>query len=478
MSSSRSDSKHGAGGNASVADWVLRPFQQFVRAEAASGVVLLACTVVALAWANSPWSASYFHLWDRSFTVGFEGFALTKTLHHWINDGLMVVFFFLVGLEIKREILVGELASVRQSALPIAAAAGGMLVPALIFVAINPSAPALRGWAIPVATDIAFALGVLALLGSRVPAAARVFLAALAIVDDIGAVLVIALFYTDHLSLFHLVAAGGVVAALVTCNLAGVRHAVVYALLGLILWADVLASGIHATIAGVVLAMLIPARTKINEDEFVDRAKGALQDFERACGPEVTVISNRDQQEALHALEGAIDEVQSPLLRMEHALTGVVAFAIMPLFALANAGVRVGIELFATLSWSVVLGVFLGLVIGKVVGISSASWIVIRLGIAARPTGVSWSTLRGLSWLGGVGFTMSLFIAGLAFVSGPLLDSAKLGILSGSAIAGLVGWGLLRRSPSGVDGQETSSSEIPLTDERYDGRTDLARSPL
>jgi NhaA family Na+:H+ antiporter len=428
-----------------VVERVMRPFQQFVRAETAGGVVLLLCMTIALGWANSPWSNSYFDLWERSFTVGFEGIALTKTLHHWINDGLMVVFFFLVGLEIKREMLVGELASVRRSALPIAAAVGGMIVPALIFFAFNPSGPAAAGWAIPVATDIAFALGVLALVGPGVSPAVKIFLAALAIVDDIGAVLVIAFFYTAGLSLPHLVAAAVVLAALITCNLAGVRQPLIYALLGVVLWVDVLASGIHATVAGVMLAMTIPARTKINEDEFVVRGEAALDEFESACGPEETVLSNPRQQEALHTLERAIEEVQSPLLRMEHSLNGVVAFVIMPLFAFANAGVRISAQLFTTLSWAVVLGVLLGLVVGKFVGIASASWLAIRVGIAAAPSGVSWGTLRGLSWLGGIGFTMSLFIAGLAYGSGPLLDSAKVGILCGSLVAGVVGWTLVRR---------------------------------
>ena len=431
-----------------VVDRVMRPFQQFVRAEASGGVVLLVCTAIALAWANSPWRDSYFHLWDRPFTLGFERLALTKTLHHWINDGLMVVFFFLVGLEIKREMLVGELASIRRAALPIAAALGGMVVPALIFLAFNPTGPAARGWAIPVATDIAFALGVLALVGSHVSSGARIFLAALAIVDDIGAVFVIALFYTASLSPAHLAAAGVVLAALVTCNLAGVRQPAVYAALGLILWIDVLASGVHATVAGVMLAMTIPARTKINEDEFLLRAGAALEEFEAACGPDETVLSNRDQQEALHALERAVEEVQSPLLRMEHFLNRLVAFVIMPLFALANAGVYMGSELFRTLSWTVVLGVFLGLVFGKFAGIVSASRLAVRAGIATPPAATSWSTLRGLGWLGGIGFTMSLFIAGLAYGAGPLLDSAKIGILCGSLVAGFVGFMLLRRSNS------------------------------
>jgi NhaA family Na+:H+ antiporter len=428
---------------------VLRPFQQFVRTESASGVVLLACTAAALAWANSPWSESYFHLWERTFTVGFEGLALTKTLHHWINDGLMVVFFFLVGLEIKRELLVGELASPRRAALPIAGAVGGMLVPAALFAALNAGGPGAKGWGIPMATDIAFAIGVLALLGPRVPTALKVFLTALAIVDDMGAVLVIALFYTADISLASLGAAGLVLALLVLCNASGVRHAAVYAVLGVLLWLAVLKSGIHATIAGVLLAMTIPARTRIDEDEFLARGQEALDEFRAASDPVLSsVLTNPRQQEALHRLERHVDEVQAPLLTMEHAHHGIVAFGIMPLFAFANSGVRVTPELLGSLAWSVVLGVLLGLVVGKPLGITLASWLAARARLATVPAGVRWSALHAVSWLGGIGFTMSLFVADLAYGAGPLLDSAKIGILAASLLAGAVGWVLLRgRAP-------------------------------
>jgi NhaA family Na+:H+ antiporter len=429
---------------AAVAGRMLRPFQEFAATESAGGIVLLACTALALAWANSPWAAAYFHLWERPLTIGLEGMALTKSLHHWINDGLMVVFFFLVGLEIKREMLVGELASARRAALPIAAAIGGMVVPAALFALLNAGGPGAPGWGIPMATDIAFALGILALLGPRVPIGLKVFLAALAIVDDIGAVLVIAMFYTAGISLPALGAAAVVLLLLVAANRAGIRHAAVYTVLGILLWLAFLKSGVHATVAGVLLAMTIPSRTLIDEDEFADRALVAIGSFVQASGPETTVLSNREQQEAVHQMERACEEVQSPLLTLEHRLHGIVAFGIMPLFAFANAGVSLGAELFASVSWRVVLGIVLGLVVGKTVGITLFAWLAVRLGVAALPGAISWRMLHGASWLGGIGFTMSLFIAALAYGPGALLDSAKLGILAASLVAGVVGWTLLR----------------------------------
>jgi len=429
-----------------IVERVLAPFQQFFATGSAGGIVLLVCTTIALVWANSPWSASYFHLWELRFTIGAEGAALTKSLHHWINDGLMVVFFFMVGLEIKREIAIGELASVRRAALPIAAAVGGMVVPAAIFALFNAGTPGVAGWGIPMATDIAFALGVLALLGPGVPLALKVFLAALAIVDDIGAVLVIALFYTDAISIAHLVAAGGVMALLVACNRLRIRHTLVYVVLGACLWLAVLGSGVHATIAGVLLAMTVPARTRIDEDEFIVRAEAAVAVFRGASDPVArSVLSNADQQQALHALERSADEVQSPLMKMEHALQRPVAFAIMPLFALANAGVRIDAAMLGSVAWRVVLGVVCGLVIGKALGITLASWLATRAGLAAKPVEVGWSALHGVAWLGGIGFTMSLFVADLAFGPGALLDSAKLGVLLASVIAGLTGYVLVRR---------------------------------
>jgi NhaA family Na+:H+ antiporter len=422
----------------------LRPFQRFAQTESAGGIVLLVCTVIALIWANSAWGASYHHLWETRFALHAAGRSLDLSLHHWINDGLMAVFFFVVGLEIKREMLVGELSSARQAALPVAGALGGMIVPALLYTAVNAGGEGSAGWGIPMATDIAFALGVLALLGPRVPVALKVFLAALAIADDIGAVLVIALFYTSDISWTSLGAGGVLLAVLIAMNLLGVRRSGAYVALGVLLWLAFVYSGVHATVAGVLLAMTIPARTRIHEEEFLHRARSAIGEFEAACQPGETVLTNRGQQEAIEALERASEEAQSPLLTMEHRLHGAVAFVIMPLFALSNAGVELSADMLGSISLPVTVGIVLGLVLGKPIGITLFAWLAVRLGVAALPEQATWRMLHGVSWLGGIGFTMSLFIASLAFADAALLSSAKVGILGASLIAGVAGWLMLR----------------------------------
>ena len=341
--------------------------------------------------------------------------------------------------------LVGELASRRTAALPIAAAVGGMVVPAAIYAALNARGPGAAGWGVPMATDIAFALGILALLGDRVPSGIRVFLAALAIADDLGAVLVIALFYTSALNLSALAGAGVALLALFALNRAGARRPLSFALLGVVLWLFVLASGVHATIAGVLLALMIPARTRINEQEFLAHAEESLADFRAADEPGTTVLTNRGHQAALQSLESAADAAQAPLQRMENALHGVVAFVIMPIFALANAGVALGSGAVEALRSPIALGIAFGLLLGKPIGITFASYVAVRAGAADLPSGVQWRHVHGAGWLGGIGFTMSLFIAGLAFGDAAMLDTAKLGILGASIIAGIVGYMLLRR---------------------------------
>ena len=425
---------------------VLGPFHRFAATSAAGGVVLLACTAVALAWANSPWADGYHHLWETPVTVGAPGLGLTLSLHAWVNDALMAVFFLLVGLEIKREVLVGELASRRTAALPVAAALGGMIAPALLYTAVNAGGPGAAGWGIPMATDIAFALGILALAGDRVPAALRVFLAALAIADDLGAVLVIALFYTSAIDWAALGGAGAVLLLLLALNRAGARRPLAYAVPGVVLWLFVLASGVHATIAGVLLALTIPARTRIDEPEFLGRAELSLAHFRAADEPGSTVLTNRGHQEALQELESACDAAQAPLQRMEQSLHGAVAFVVMPLFALANAGVPLGGAVGAALASPVALGIALGLLVGKPLGIVLASWLAVRSGAADLPAGVGWRHLHGAGWLGGIGFTMSLFVAGLAFDDAATLDVAKIGVLGASVLAGGVGYVLLRRA--------------------------------
>jgi len=420
------------------------PLRRLLHKAPAAGLVLLACAALAMVWANSPFSHSYHALWETPIALGVGSWSAALSLHAVINDGLMAVFFFLVGLEIKREVLVGELASVRKAALPVAAALGGMLVPALLFLAFNAGGPATRGWGIPMATDIAFALGVLALLGDRFPPALRVFLSALAIADDLGAVLVIALFYTASVSWSALATVAGLLVLSLAANAIGVRSAWAYALIGIALWVAVLLSGVHATVAGVLLAMTIPSRTVINEDVLLRGARAALQQFDDACHPNTTMLSNSAHQAALRRLEVLSEKALPPLARLEFGLHGIVMFGIMPLFALANAGVDLSGGR-AALGSTVALGVIAGLVVGKPVGITLASWLAVRAGIAALPSGIDWRTLIGAAVLGGIGFTMSLFIAGLAFGGAPeQLTSAKLGTLVASVIAGVVGWAVLR----------------------------------
>jgi Na+:H+ antiporter, NhaA family len=439
---------------------LLVPFQRFVKTESASGFVLLMCAALALAWANSPWAASYVHLWEIELTIGLGPLTARGTLHHLINDGLMAVFFFLVGLEIKREMLAGELASIRQAALPVAAAAGGMIVPALLYASLNAGTGGEPGWGVPMATDIAFALGVLALLGDRVPAGIRVFVAALAIVDDIGAVLVIAIFYSGGVALAPLALTGALVLLAIGANIAGVRRPWAYGMIGLALWGAVISSGVHATIAGVLLAMTIPARTRIDETRFLARARGTLSRFEVAHDPGASPLKDPEHQAAVQDLEHLAEQLQPPLLRLEHALHGVVAFGIMPLFALANAGVPLGLaSLDAADGTKVALGVAFGLLVGKPVGITGFAWIAVRLGVASLPDGVTWRSIAGAGLLGGIGFTMALFIGGLAFADAPAnLVAAKLGILGASLIAGLTGWLALRHGGDGRNREESVNS--------------------
>jgi NhaA family Na+:H+ antiporter len=432
---------------------VLGPFELFMARESSGGLVLLGCAVLAMAWANSPWSAAYDAFQHVRLLIGIGPWRFEMTSLHFVNDGLMAVFFFVVGLEIKREILVGELNSLRQAALPLAGAVGGMVAPALLYVAFNAGGPGVPGWGVPMATDIAFALGVLALLGDRVPASLKVFLAAVAIADDIGAILVIAVFYSHGIDWGALGLAAGLLAISMAANRAGVRTTWGYGIIGVALWAAVLESGVHATVAGVLLAFTIPARTLVNERQFLSETRRAIDDFDRAL-PDAPldlaeqVLTNDHSQEALHRLEGLANAAQPPLHRLEHGLHGVVAFGIMPLFALANAGVRLEGDMAAAVANPVTLGVILGLLLGKPLGITLFAWLAVRLSLAARPAQASWAALHAVSWLGGIGFTMSLFIAGLAFrapETEPLLTAAKLGILVASTLAGVMGYVVFRR---------------------------------
>lgn len=426
---------------------VVRPIAAFTQSQASGGVLLLICTVIAVVWANSAWWSTYNSILMTEFLVSVGPVELELSLLHLINEGLMAVFFLLVGLEIKREILVGELSTRKTAALPIMAAIGGMVVPALIYFLFNKGGPGADGWAIPMATDIAFSLGVLALLGTRAPLSLKIFLTALAIVDDLGAVLVIAVFYTEDMNSTALMVVAGLTAVLVGLNVLKVRNLVPYILLGICLWLAMLSSGIHATIAGVILALTIPTRIRLNATEFLKKGRDLFDRFERGKTlDESDALLSDERQAALHAIEKSCEDVQMPLQRMEHALHTPVNFIIMPLFALANAGIVLSGVGISDLAGSVTAGVILGLLFGKAIGITLFAWLAVRFGIAALPRRISWTHIAGVAFLGGIGFTMSLFIADLAFDSASVTSDAKLGILLGSLLSGVVGAILISRT--------------------------------
>ena len=416
-------------------------FQRFFRTETAGGSVLLLFGIAALALANSPLADAYERLWQIPLTIGITDHSLSLTLRQWINDGLMAIFFLLVGLEIKRELVVGELSSLKKAALPFACALGGMIVPAAVYLMCNTSGFGSRGWGIPMATDIAFALGALALIAPHAPVGARVFLAALAIVDDMGAVLVIAIFYSEALAWSALIVAALLVILLIVLNAAGVRNLWPYLLTGIVLWYFVHESGVHATVAGVALAFTIPTHTRINAVEFSRGARALLDRFDRTESGDFLVLTSKGQQEAIFALEHASQGVIAPILRLEHALHNLSAFVVMPLFAFANAGVRISGRLESV---GVTVGVLLGLVIGKPLGITLAALGAVKSGLAQLPRGLGWLSLLGYAWLAGIGFTMSLFIAMLAFDDTGPVNAAKSGILAGSLLAGIAGAIVLR----------------------------------
>jgi len=424
---------------------LLRPFEDFFKKQASGGLVLLATTALALALANSPWRDAYHHFWEIELSIGADGFGLSRSLHHWINEGLMAVFFFVVGLEIKREFIAGELASTRKAALPIAAAIGGMLVPALLFILINPDLPAKAGWGIPMATDIAFALGVIALLGNRIPRSLAIFLTALAIVDDLGAVVVIALFYTGDISMTALGFSGLCFAILVAANRLDVQQPNFYTLVGLLLWLALLQSGLHASIAGVLIGATIPVRARHPDADFIGIAEKLL-DRLRLFAPVPGPFHDDEKLGTLLALEHACHDSMSPLQRMEHEMNPWVIYGVMPIFALANAGISLDSgQLLDTFASPVAIGVGVGLLLGKPLGIFLFSWLAVRMKLCDLPSGSHWVDIFGLGILGGIGFTMSMFITTLAYPLPELVIEAKIGIFSASLLAGLFGYALLYR---------------------------------
>ncbi len=438
---------------------IVLPFQEFIKTESFSGILLITFMLIALVWANSPWSASYESLWQTQVNVSFGSFKIDKPLLLWINDGLMAIFFFVVGLEIKRELLVGELSSIRQAMFPIAAAIGGMVAPAVFYLILNSNGPGQNGWGIPMATDIAFALGIMALLGKRAPLPLKVFLTAVAIVDDIGAVLVIALFYTEKIVWSSLAVAAIILVVLIILSKKGVRKPLPYAVLGIILWVAFLKSGVHATIAGVLLAMTIPATTIIDRKSFVDRTRKYLNQFENEGIRDGNTFTTKKQRAILQGIEDYTHGVEAPLQRLEHSLHPWVAYTIMPIFALANAGVDLRTDIIAALTNPITLGIIFGLVIGKQIGITFMSWLVSRIGLSKKISSVSWTQIYGTSMLAGIGFTMSLFISNLAFSDPVMLTNAKVGILIASFISAGLGWLVLSLSKTPSPQTEEGGTE-------------------
>lgn len=423
----------------------IRPFVRFSQIEASSGIVLLIAAIVAIIWANSPWSETYFSLLGEHLTVELGNFHFDESVLHLINDGLMAVFFFVVGLEIKRELVLGDLRDPKAAALPVMAALGGMVVPALIYIGFNAGTAAGHGWGIPMATDIAFAIGIVALLGSRVPPGAKLFLLAVAIADDIGAIAVIAIFYTSELNAGYLAAAVAGLLVVWVASRVNVRAMWFYVPAAFAIWYFTLESGVHATIAGVALGFLTPAFPYYKPREFDERARAILDQYE----PE-DITDQHAQEHADHEallLSDIANESVSPLNRMEHKLVRWSGFVIVPLFALANAGVDFrNVDIAAALTSGIALGVAAGLVVGKIVGISAAAYGAVRFGLGRLPPGTSWSHVVGLAAIAGIGFTVALFVAGLAFEDPAMTNLAKVGIFSGSIVAGIIGSVILARS--------------------------------
>jgi len=422
-------------------------FQYFYTKISQSGFLLIAAAVAAFVWSNVD-PEGYTHFWHKEMTLGIEGFGITHSLVHWVNEALMTIFFLTVGLEIKREMLVGGLSDPKKAALPIAAAIGGMVVPALIYVALNISGDSTSGWGIPMATDIAFSLAVLSTLGKRVPLGLRLFLTAFAIADDLGAILVIALFYTPSINMYYLAAAAVVIGLLFLLNRMWVLHTLPYFILGSLLWYFVAHAGLHATIAGVIVAMFIPAVGRYDTDIFLELVQEKLEKMRCGtgdCGKSIMV--SRRHQNAVQEIELACKQVATPLQRLEHGLSSWVGFLVLPLFALSNAGVILNsIDISVALVHPVTLGVAFGLAIGKPIGIFSFTYAVTKLLKVDLIQGVTWNHIFGASCLGGIGFTMSLFISGLSFENPAYLEYAKIGIITGSLVCAVMGYMVLRRS--------------------------------
>eukprot|EP01133_Synstelium_polycarpum_P016480 gene16480-19595_t len=426
-------------------DKIIAPVSKFIHLEYTSGIILLASVVVAIIWANSPFQESYHHLWELHLSVGFDKHVFNQPLHIWINDGLMAIFFFVIGLELKREFMDGELSSLKKASLPMMAALGGMLVPALLYILINKGSQSEHGWGIPMATDIAFALALLSIAGKHIPASVKVFLSALAVADDLGAVLVIAFFYSGELNFIPLGVAGLFLVMMTIGNAMGIRSTAFYLLMGLVVWMGFLLSGVHATIAGVLVAFTIPASTKIDEVFYALKLRKLAADFEEEV-PNNSKLTTSKQHKTIEEVKTLSTAAETPLQKIEYALHPWVAFIIMPLFALANSGMVIGTDFFSALLNPVSMGVASGLIVGKFTGVLLFTWLMVKLKIAKLPHQANWSHITGVALLAGVGFTMSLFISNLAFNNETMITQAKYGILLASVLAGILGTLALKRS--------------------------------
>ncbi len=426
-------------------DRLLKPVDSFIHDQAASGLVLFISTAIALFLANSPWREAYHHFWTNTILLKVGDFVLEKDLHHLINDGLMAMFFFVVALELKREFVGGEFSKLRNALLPIGASIGGMAVPAIIYLlTVGPSSPESVGWGIPMGTDTAFVLGLLALLGKRVPASIKVFFISTAVTDDIGAVSVIALFYTSHISIENLALGGVFLVTLIAMNRLGVRSVLAYGLVGIGgLWLAFLLSGVHATVAGVLAALCIPARTKMNEATYPERLRELADRFATMPSAPGDIISS-EQQYLIRKVKRFSTYAETPLQRLEQGLHPWVAFGVLPLFALANAGIELPTSFSGILDSRVTLGIFLGLIIGKPLGLMFMSWLFVRLRLGQLGAGITWWHMLAVCVLSGLGFTMAVFINELAFTETAVRDQAKLGILLASVAAGTIGVLLFR----------------------------------
>ncbi|TJY36114.1 Na+/H+ antiporter NhaA [Pontimicrobium aquaticum] len=423
---------------------ILTPFQKFVKIESLSGLLLLAATILALVWVNSPFGDSYQAIWQYELGFKTESFELSKPLILWINDGLMAIFFFLIGLEIKREFLIGELNSLKKVAFPLFGALGGMLVPVLLFMVLNQNPETFKGWGIPMATDIAFSLAILKVLGNRIPLSLKIFLTAFAIVDDLGAVLVIALFYSGNLNVMLLVYALLILAFLYLLSYKGIYSKFLLIFLGAIVWLLFLKAGIHPTLAGILLAFSVPVRQRVKTPEFINNLVSITNNIKKAEVIDKPILS-KEQISEIDDLEDWTNKYQSPLQHLEHSLHDWVAYVIIPIFALANAGVLISGDM--TLDTALVQNIVICLVIGNSIGISSIIFIAKKLKLIEIPKDIAFKQIIGVSFLAGIGFTMSIFIASLAFADNPMyIDSAKIGILIGSLISAVTGFIILRSS--------------------------------